>query len=69
MTGPSLMAPPFHLVRAERLIADGQLGLAAISLCALALDPSAPAPSAGGAAVLIAGYLVYALVVLGIGWR
>lgn len=69
MTGPSLMAPPFHLVRAERLIAGGRLGLAAISLCALALDPSAPAPSAGGAAVLIAGYLVYALVVLGIGWR
>jgi signal transduction histidine kinase len=58
-----------HEIRAERLIAGGRLALAALSLVALELAPSARPASAGSAEVLVAAYLVWALAVVGVAWR
>ena len=59
---------PFGWIRTERLIAAGRVVLAAFSLLALALDPSEPAISARSVESLVAGYLVYALVVFAGAW-
>lgn len=59
---------PFRQVRTERLISSGRLALAAFSLLAHELDPMEPAAQAGLAKALLAGYLVFALVVVGLAW-
>ncbi len=51
-------------IRTERLIAGGRVALAAFSVLALTLDPSAPAARAGSARGVVAAYLGYALLAL-----
>jgi signal transduction histidine kinase len=53
----------------ERLIAQGRLGLAAISLLAFWLDPSEPSRYAQTAYSLLAGYAGYALLMAILVWR
>lgn len=52
--------------RSERLIATGRAALAAFSLLAIWLDPSEPARYAHQTYTLLAGYLVYALLILAV---
>jgi signal transduction histidine kinase len=53
----------------ERLIAGARLGLAAISLLAIWLNPSEPSRYAQTAYSLLAGYVAYALLIAILVWR
>ena len=55
--------------RVERLIALARLGLASISLLAIWLDPTEPSGYAQTAYGLLAGYVVYALLMALLVWR
>jgi len=55
--------------RAERLIASGRVGVVAITLLAICVEPSDLALSTRTAVALLAGYLVYALVIVLRVWR
>lgn len=59
---------PARRIRTERLIAAGRTALAAVSLLALAIDPSDPAVRAGTVETLVAAYLAYALLALLTAW-
>jgi signal transduction histidine kinase len=54
--------------RTERVIAVSRLVLAASSLVALELDPTEPRDLAAVASVLVATYLLYAVILLGVVW-
>lgn len=55
--------------RAERLIAAGRLVLAAFSLLTITLDPLLPGKHATEAYTLLAGYLLYSVLILVAVWR
>jgi signal transduction histidine kinase len=54
--------------RAERLIASGRVVLAASALLAIWVDPTGPIKDARTAAVVLAGYVVYATIIAGVTW-
>lgn len=55
--------------RAERLIATGRAVLSGFFLLAIWLDPSEPTRYAQITYIILAGYLIYALILALVAWR